>query len=115
MKVATRAELKHDMDFLNKQAALKQGNMDKQDRREFKLNLKHERRYEEGKQLEMEEERKGADNLDDRGQVIQVLGKPQIYHAINYLAHYFVRFLPSATCAHCRNSLMTDLRKGVDE
>ena len=34
---------------------------------------------------------------------------------MNYLADYFVRFLPSAVCACCKNSLMTDLRSGVDE
>lgn len=49
MKVATRAELKHDMDFIKKQAALREGNMDRKDRRQFKLNLKHEKRYEEAK------------------------------------------------------------------
>ena len=33
IEVATRAELQHDMDFLNQQAALREGKMDKQDRR----------------------------------------------------------------------------------
>mmetsp|Transcript_5700 Transcript_5700/g.7663 ORF Transcript_5700/g.7663 Transcript_5700/m.7663 type:complete len:100 (+) Transcript_5700:985-1284(+) len=44
-----------------------------------------------------------------------VCAKPQIYHAVKYLAEYFVRFLPSAICQPCGNPLMTDLRKGVDD
>lgn len=76
MKVATRAELKHDMDYLNQQAALREGKMDKQDRRAFKLNLKHEKKYEEGKKSEMDEERKASESLDDKGKLIQVHAKP---------------------------------------
>ena len=45
--IATRAELKHDMDFMKQQKELRDGNMDKRDRKIFKLNLKHEKRYEE--------------------------------------------------------------------
>ena len=52
IQVASRAELQHDMNFIQKQAALREGKMDKQDRRQFKLNLKHEKRYEEEKQRE---------------------------------------------------------------
>ena len=55
ISVATRAELKHDMDFLKKQKELRDGTMDKKDRKEFKLNLKHEKRYEEAKAAEVEE------------------------------------------------------------
>jgi len=50
--------------------------MDKQDRRAFKLNLKHEEKYEEGKRVEMDEERKTSESLDDKGKLIQVLAKP---------------------------------------
>ena len=47
MSVATRAELKHDMDFMKKQAALKDSiATSKVDRREYKLNIKHEKKYE---------------------------------------------------------------------
>ena len=49
ISIATRAELKHDLDFLKKQKELRDGNMDKKDRKEFKLNLKHEKRYEEAR------------------------------------------------------------------
>ena len=41
--------------------------------------------------------------------------KPQIYHAIKYLADYFVRFLPAAICMHCSNPLQTDLRVGATD
>lgn len=49
IQVATREELQHDMNFIEKQNALKAGPMDRQGRRQFKLNLKHEKRYEEEK------------------------------------------------------------------
>ena len=52
--------------------------------------------------------------IDDNGQLIQVSAKPQIYHAIKYLAEFFVRFLPGAKCSVCTNSLVSDLRSGVD-
>ena len=55
ISVATRAELKHDLDFLKKQKELRDGTMAKKDRKEFKLNLKHEMRYEEAKAAEVEE------------------------------------------------------------
>ena len=68
MAVATRAELKHDIDFINKQAALREGGpMDRQDRRQFKLNLKHEKRYEEEKKAQMEANRNMAESLGDDG------------------------------------------------
>ena len=84
--------------------------MDRQDRRQFKLNLKHEKRYEEEKKKEMEANRNMAESLGADGKIICIQANPQIFHAINYLANYFVRFLPGAICAVCRNSLMTDLR-----
>ena len=56
-----------------------------------------------------------AQSLGNDGQVVQVNAKPQIFHAVKYLAEYFVRFLPSAMCAICENKLMSDLRKGVDD
>ena len=73
--------------------------MDKSDRRAFKLNLKHEKRYEEDQKRQMDEESKMSSSLGDDGQIVKVNAKPQIFHAIKYLAEYFVRFLPSAICA----------------
>ena len=55
ISVATRAELKRDLDFLKQQKALQEGGMDKKTRKEFKLNLKHEIKYEEAKAAEVEE------------------------------------------------------------
>lgn len=45
--VATRAELKHDMDYLQNMKQLKEGNMDRTTKKAVKLTLKHEKRYEE--------------------------------------------------------------------
>lgn len=75
--VASRAELKHDMDYLKAQAAFRNGgNLDRQDRRAFKLNLKHEKKYEEAKQQEYEEEGKLKSQLGADGQLICTEAKP---------------------------------------
>jgi len=63
----------------------------------------------------MDDDRKMGESLGDDGQVIMVNAKPQIYHAVKYLAEYFVRFLPAAMCAICKNLLVSDLRRGVDD
>jgi len=75
--------------------------MDRTDRRQFKLNLKHEKRYEEEKKEKYAKDARMAESLDVDGQLIQVSAKPQIYHAIRYMADYFVRFIPQAKCAKC--------------
>ena len=85
--------------------------MDRTDRRQFKLNLKHEKRYEEEKKKKYDEDAKMAASLDTDGQIVQVSAKPQIHHAIKYMADFFVRFLPSAVCVICQNSLVTDLQQ----
>ena len=72
--------------------------------------MKHEKRYEEEKKKKYDEDAKMAASLDSTGQVMSAAAKPQIYHAIKYLADYFVRFIPSAVCQRCNNPLMTDLR-----
>ena len=46
---ATRSELQRDVQFIKGQAALREGGMDKADRRQFKRNLKAENKYEEEK------------------------------------------------------------------
>ena len=112
--IATRAELKHDIDFIKKQNELKQGPMDRKDRRQYKLNLKHEKKYEEGMLQKHEEEMKVAQNLNAEGQLNRVSAQPQIYHALNYMANYFVRFLPTAKCGICGNQLATDLKEDED-
>ena len=98
------------MNYIAKQQALKNGAWDRAGRREFKLNLKHEKRYEEEKKQKYANDEAAANNLDENGQLIIVGAKPQIYHAVKYMADYFVRFIPSAVCVICQNQLMTDLR-----
>ena len=39
--------------------------------------------------------------LNDFGQINRVSALPQIYHAVNYLANFYVRFLPNACCELC--------------
>lgn len=110
--IATRAELKHDMDYLNTMQQLKEQPQNKKLKKEIKLTLKHEKRYEESKQAEQEEAKRGNAELDGNGMINKVSAKPQLYHAINFLANYFVRFLPTAVCVICGNRLVTDLKKG---
>ena len=76
ISVATRAELKRDLDFLNKQKALQEGGMDKKTRKEFKLNLKHEMRYEEAKAAEVEELNNLNKNLNAEGQLNRISAQP---------------------------------------
>ena len=49
--------------------------------------------------------------LNEDGQINLLTAKPQIYHAINYLANYFVRFLPTAKCLLCGKKLVSNLKK----
>ena len=76
MAVATRSELKHDMDFLKQQAELRNGGMDKQDRKAFKLNIKHERRYEEEMLLKAEAENKAKMQLGAHGSMNRNSAQP---------------------------------------
>ena len=55
------------MDYINNQRALQNGNMDRTDRRQFKLNLKHEKRYEQEKKKKYDEDAKMAASLDTDG------------------------------------------------
>lgn len=76
MAVATRSELKHDMDFLKQQAELRHGEMKKVDRKHFKLNIKHEKQYEEAMALKQEKAQQMQTQLDERGQINRVSAKP---------------------------------------
>ena len=58
------------MNFIEKQAALRAGPMDRTDRRYYKLNLKHEKRYEEEKQKEYTDDARMAASIDSSGQFI---------------------------------------------
>ena len=37
--------------------------------------------------------------------------KPSLYHAVNFLANYFVRFLPTANRLFCGQKLVTSMKK----
>ena len=57
------------------------------------------------------------DKLNKDGQIIQQNAQPQIYHAINFLANYFVRFLPKAKCRICDALLIQkiEVKKGKED
>ena len=40
---------------------------------------------------------------------------PSLYHIVNYLANYFVRFLPSAKCPGCHEPLVQKLKLSIKE
>lgn len=82
--------------------------MKRQDRRAFKLNVKHEKQYEEEMAAKAEANKKNSDMINESGQINRVSAQPQVYHAINYLANFYVRFLPNAVCKLCDAVLMCD-------
>jgi len=45
----------------------------------------------------------------------RVSATPQVYHAINYLANFFVRFLPTSKCPCCDKKLVTKLKEGKSD
>jgi uncharacterized protein with PIN domain len=89
--------------------------MDKQDRKAFKLNIKHERRYEEEMLMKAEAENKAKMQLGAHGSMNRNSAQPQLYHTINYLANFFVRFLPKAQCEVCCKPLVTAVKNDQSE
>jgi leucyl-tRNA synthetase len=105
IQIASRAELKHDTDYLKKIAELRNGGLDRTARRALKLSVKHEKKYEEAMRQRDEEAKRMAESLDEFGQLNRTSALTQIYHVVNYLANFFVRFLPTAKCPVCLGDL----------
>lgn len=80
----------------------------------MKLKMKHEAAYEE-QQLKEEEEIQRIQDLKQGAVVFNKLARPSLYHVVDFLANYFVRFLPTAKCLGCNERLCMKLKKGMDE
>ena len=39
--------------------------------------------------------------------------KPSLYHVVNFLTNYFVRFLPTAKCLGCDKKLVCKLKENI--
>lgn len=91
LKTLNRNELKHDIKYMNDMQELRQNiaSGDKGAKKYIKLKEKHEAKYEN----EMaEEEDRLAELL--KGELHEDVANPSIFHIVNYLANFFVRFLP---------------------
>ena len=102
------AELKHDIEFLNQAVELREmaSEGDKRAKKFIKLKMKHERKYEEDMRKEEEDaylQKQIEEGLDLN---LNKKAKPSLYHVVNFLANYFVRFLPTAKCLGCDKILV---------
>jgi len=108
MKILSREEVKHDLDYLKMQSELKGMQDDKQMRKQMKFNAKKEAKYEKA--------------LADKMALIDQVSNPNycpnanpsLFYAIDYLANYFVRFLPTAKCQGCQQKLLVKLKSDKD-
>ena len=91
LKTLNRNELKHDIKYMNDMAELRHNieSGDKGAKKYIKLKQKHEANYEASVQAE---EAKIAEL--EAGELHEDTANPSIFHIVNYLANYFVRFLP---------------------
>lgn len=115
LKVLSRHELKHDLEYLHTANDLRQAAAegDKQARKFMKLKQKHEAAYEAT--LQAEEEQIQAIEALKRGENMNVdTAEPSLYHVINYLANYFVRFLPTAKCLGCNERLVCKMKESIE-
>ena len=112
MKVLSRHELKHDVEYLNTATELREAANagDKQAKKYMKLKMKHENKYEENMQKE-EEEILRIQAINDGKMMNIKTAKPSLYDAVNYLANYFVRFLPTANCLGCNEKLVCKIKE----
>lgn len=112
LKVLSRHELKHDIDYLNTTAELKgeAARGDKAAKKYIKLKEKHENVYEE--KLAAEEAEIARIKAISDGETMNIsTAEPSIFHIVNYLSKYFVRFLPTANCLGCNNKLVCKLKE----
>ena len=77
----------------------------------MKLKEKHENKYEAG--IRQEEEKIAEIQAQNAGEINQLTAKPSLYHVVNYLANYFVRFLPKSTCLGCNKKLVCELKESI--
>jgi hypothetical protein len=61
----------------------------------------------------MEKEAEAVEN--HHGREIKEKALPHIYHTVNFLANYFVRFLPKAKCHLCHEPLLGKIKDGKQD
>ena len=115
LKLLNRAELKHDVEFLNMATDLrhKAEEGDKGAKKFMKLKMKHEANYEEKTQAEEQEIQRIEDAK--KAQNLSKVARPSLYFVVDYLANYFVRFLPQAKCLGCNQKLCCKLKLSIKE
>lgn len=113
LKILSKEEMRRDVDFLNQTQELREmaAGGDKRSKKFMKLHMKHEKSYEENMQKEEEDmyiQKQIEQGLDVN---MNKYAKPSLYHAVNFLANHFVRFLPTANCLVCGQKLVTPMKK----
>lgn len=117
LKMLTVQEMKHDVEFLNASRQLRDmaADGDKHAKKYMRLKLKHEAAY-ESKMREEEEDLHFQKALrEGTAQNINLEAKEHLYHAVNFLTNFFVRFLPTAQCLGCDKKLLGKLKNKSDE
>ena len=73
---------------------------DKGAKKFMKLKLKHETAYEQN--IKEEEERIAEiEQMKSGVELNNETAMPSLFHVVNYISNYFVRFLPTAKCLGC--------------
>jgi hypothetical protein len=116
LKLLNRHELKHDIEFLNMATELRHQatDGDKKALKFMKLKMKHETKYEAEMQKE-EEEIARINDLSAGQDLNEDTARPSLFFVVDYLANYFVRFLPTAKCLGCNEKLVVPLANGIKE
>ena len=106
LKLLSNHELKHDVEYMNLAKNLRDAAAegDKKAKKFMKLKMKHESNYEE--ELKKEEELIYKLTTPEAELNIET-AQPSLFHIVNFISVYFVRFLPSAKCLGCNKKLVT--------
>lgn len=73
--------------------------------------MKHEAKYEE--EIAKEEAEIQRIKALNAGELNEKTAKPSLYHIVNYLTNFFVRFLPHAKCLACHEPLVCKLKETI--
>ena len=74
--------------------------------------MKHENKYEQGVRKE-EEELLRLQQISEGLDLNVKSAKPCLYHVVNFVTNYFVRFLPRANCLGCNEKLVCKLKESI--
>ena len=81
----------------------------------MRLKMKHEKDYELSLQEEEAKLNEAKEILEGKRELNVMTAKPHLYHVINFLANFFVRFLPTAKCLGCNQRLVSKLKRGLQD